>query len=193
MAGFGTDGLHIGSSSTNKIGLQNAAINANSLYDIQGSNVGTGTQGDAHVARATTPAGNGTVPQTELDTLGNVLAGCVDSTNTTTVLANESSQCSTLFKNATSNGIAYGTTGAGTVPIDLATAAFNIAHNPGANVSALFTTPTSNMPFIPQLPATPGPKDFTVAITYNDITTPQGLALDGNGNAYVGTNSTWHE
>jgi hypothetical protein len=39
MAGFGKDGLHIGSSANGLTGLQNAALNANNLYDIQ-NNVG---------------------------------------------------------------------------------------------------------------------------------------------------------
>jgi hypothetical protein len=47
--------VHIGTSSTNLIGLQNAANNAAELYDIQGSQVGAGGDGDTHIAYATTP------------------------------------------------------------------------------------------------------------------------------------------
>ena len=195
------DALHIGTSSTNLLGLQNAANNAAELYDIQGSQVGAGGDGDTHIAYATTPGilffgtttagsatitnvsteanmqvgytvtgpylptgekivsfttnpntitittgtgvtvptsgsssqmyaggGYGTVPQTLLNTLGNVLANCVDSANTYNAAwytsGTASTQCTTLFNNATSDG----TTG-GTKPNDTATAAINIARD----------------------------------------------------------------
>ena len=47
--------MHIGTSSTNLVGLKNAANNAAELYDIQGSQVGAGGDGDTHIAYATTP------------------------------------------------------------------------------------------------------------------------------------------
>ena len=84
MAGFATDALHVGSSGTAlaQMGIANAFANAANLETI-----GTG------VALATTPAGNGTVPQAEINTLANILAACVNSNGT-------GSACSTLFANA---------------------------------------------------------------------------------------------
>ena len=182
MSGFGTDGLHIGSSSTNLIGLQNAALNTANLYDITGASIGSGSNGEGHIARSVTANQNGTVPQNELDTLGNILANCVDSTNTA---ASPAQACTTLFTAATSNGGATG----GTKPVDIAGAAFNIAHNPGTGaVVVLATSPPKTAPFQPSLPG--APTDFTVAITYNNIATPGGIALDSAGNAYVPTNAS---
>jgi hypothetical protein len=181
MAGFGTDGLHIGSSANGVTGLANAALNASNLYNVQ-NNAG---------ALAVSAVNGGTVPQAELNTLGNILAACVDSANTsvgttTTALAAESTACSTLFKAATSNGVAA-TSGA-TIPTDIATAAFNMAHNPGTtSVVGLWNSAGTNTPFAPNLSAKPN--DFTVAITY-PVTAPAGLAIDATGDVYVATNST---
>jgi streptogramin lyase len=184
MSGFATDGLHIGSTTTNQTGIENAALNAANLYNIQGGPYefsGNSSAGEGQIANQATLAGNGTVPQSELDSLGNILAACVDSANTT---GSPSSTCTMLFADATSTGL----TG-GTKPTDIATAAFNITNNPGtANVLALFALASGAVPFSPQLSA--APKDFTVAITYNNIATPSSVAIDAAGNAYVPTNST---
>ena len=118
------------------------------LYDIGGSNTactGLGCDGETHIARATTLVGAGTVPQSLIDTLGNILANCVDSANTSVVAASESAQCSTLFADTLSAGTS------GTRPIDTATAAIDMAHNPWANANALVSLPTGNAPFQPCL------------------------------------------
>jgi len=191
------DALHIGTSSTNLIGLQNAALTAANLYDIQGGNVGTGNDGDVHIARSVTPNGGyGTVPQTLLNTLGNILANCVDSANTynaayaTTGTA--SAQCSGtastgLFYNARSDGTLAVT---GTTPNDTATAAINIAHYPGGAgtntgfASNIYNSITGNVPFLPQLSS--APHDFAVGILY---TAPgsnvSDVEVDGTGNIWT--------
>jgi hypothetical protein len=200
-AGYGT---YLGSTTTNLIGIENAAYNAGLLYDIQGSNISTAYAGEGHIARAVTPTGNGLVPQATLDTLGNILAACVDSNNTTSVNngTGESPQCRQLFQTATSNGIPYGNTGAGNVPVDTAQAAFNIAHNPGGNpsysstfVSNLYTLPTGNVPFTPNL--TGEPNDFTIAIQYPmtqtgsmtvgnpQLQTAESIAIDAYGDVWL--------
>ena len=185
IAGFATDSVHIGTSTSNEIGLQNAALNAASLYNILGGALelpGNSAAGEGFIANQTTVAGNGAVvPQAELDTLGNILAACVDSANTA---GSPSVACTALFALATSNG-----TTSGVKPIDTATAAINMAHNPGApNVIALWMLASGVVPFAPQL--TSPPNDFTVAITYNNITEPGSLAIDASGNAFVPTNSS---
>jgi hypothetical protein len=206
MAGFATtpttgvvqNATQIGSTATNLTGLQNAAINAGQLYDIQGGNIGTTDAGDAHIARQITPGGNGTVPQTTLDTLGNILAACVDSQNTynpylATPTGTQSSQCSDLFSTATTTGGASG----GTEPLDTATAAFNIADLPAGAasnsstfMSTLFNLPTGNVPFTPDL--TSAPNDFTITISYtggglgqSGGQSPHAVAVDGSGNIYT--------
>jgi sugar lactone lactonase YvrE len=142
------------------------------------SNLNTGNLYAGGVAEATTPYGNGTVPQAEINTLANVLAACVNSTGAS------SSQCTTLFSNAPSTGVSP------TEPTDTATAALNIARNPGANVSNLFALQGSSPPFVPDLPA--APNDWTIAISYTAnpaLNSPVGLAIDGSGNVWVADNA----
>jgi hypothetical protein len=236
-------------------GIQNATITADQIYDILGTVMGTGGDGETHIARTTTPgeavyaattngsttvsvastvglhtgititgsgipanttisaintpaetitlsaaatatatnvllragAGNGTVPQTLLNTVGNILANCVDSSNTYnpyTTLGTATTQCSSLFTDAPSAG----TIGSGTKPVDTASAAIDIAHNPWANVSALASLPTGNAPFQPSLNSQGGTaaqaiNDFSVGIAYTPthVGIPQGIAVDGSG------------
>jgi len=211
----GTDAQHIGIPASDTLaltGIQNAANNAGQLYDITGAtNNVSSNNGDAHNARTVVPgsgAGKGvaTVPQALIDTLGNILASCVDSPNTAGLGATGgtySTQCNTLFSTATADGT---TTGA--KPTDIATAAINIAHYPAGNgnanfVSNLYNLPTGLVPFTPVLAAQP--TDFMIGI---NITVPQGtnptnylgssgttpaaaiptaIATDAYGDAYVGT------
>jgi len=194
------DALHIGTSSTNLAGLQNAVLTANNLYDITGHNSGTGGNGDVHIARSVTPTNSGgTVPQSLIDTLGNIIANCVDSANqygATNTSGTESAQCATLFNTATSDG-----TSSGTKPYDTATAAINIAHHPAGNGSTtttcggtvstfactLYNGLTGNVPFQPYLSS--APNDFTVGIAYSGsgLTGANGVAIDASGDVWVPT------
>jgi hypothetical protein len=176
FAGFATDALHVSSSGTAlaKTGIANAFANAANLAGIS-----TG------VALATTPAGNGTVPQTEINALGNILSACVN-TNGAVNGPSTPTPCYTLFTNALSGG----TTGA--QPTDTATAAINIAHNPGTNVANLYALSTANPPFQPALTAQPS--DFTVALSFTGggLNDPFSIAVDGVGNVWtanLGNNS----
>ena len=92
LAGFATDALHISSSGTPlaQTGIFNADANALNL-----ENIATGT------ALTTTPAGNGTVPQTTINTLANILAACVNSNGASTGPTNPTA-CYTLFNDAES-------------------------------------------------------------------------------------------
>jgi hypothetical protein len=186
------DAVHIGTSSTNLAGLQHAVLNAGNLYDIQGSQLGTGGDGDTHIAYATSPVNsNGAVPQKLLNTLGNLLANCVDSANTYNAAwftsGTASSQCTALFNNATSDG-----TTTGTKPNDTATAAINIARHPAGEpsgnstfVSGLFNSISGNVPFQPSLAS--APNDFSVGIAYtgSGLSTPSGVAIDYSGDAWM--------
>ena len=167
MAGFATDALHISSSGTAlaQTGIFNADANALNL-----ENLSTGA------ALATTPAGNGTVPQATINTLANILASCVNSTGP------GSSACSTLFADAESGG------STGTAPTDTATAAINMAHNPVANIAALYALSTATPPFAPALTAQPN--DFTIAIVINggagsEFGFPEYVAVNASGNVWV--------
>jgi hypothetical protein len=161
FAGFATDATHVSSSGTAlaQVGVANAFANAGNLATLA-----TG------VALATTPAGNGTVPQAEINTLANVLASCV----------NAASGCSTLLSTATADG-----TSAGTKPTDTATAAINIAHSPVANVAALFALSISTPPFAPALGAQPN--DFTVSVNFTGggLNGSVGVAVDSSGDLWA--------
>ena len=156
--------LHVGSSGTAlaQTGIANAFANAANLADLPSG-----------VALATTPAGNGTVPQAEINTLANILAACVNSNGT-------GSACTTLFANATADG-----TTTGTQPTDTATAAINIAHNPAANVAALYGLASGTPPFSGGL--TVQPKDLTLEIMFSGggLSTAAGIAIDGLGNVWL--------
>ena len=191
----------IGSTGTTQAlaGINNAARTAAQLYDIQGSVVDAAGDGEGHIANlrpvnaAGTPnAGTGTVPQKELDSLGNILAMCLDSTPGSNGLI--STPCNTLFNTATDDG-----TTTGTAPTDIATAAINIARYPAGNHSGSYD-PTyasdingvvsGTVPFTPNL-GTTAPNDWTVAITYTGggigVTggsSPHSIAVDGSGNIF---------
>jgi hypothetical protein len=166
LAGYAADATDMSGSNTTlaATGMANAALNAANL-----ANLGTGQ------ALATTLAGNGTVPQTEINTLADILAACINSTGPT------SSGCTTLFENA-KNG--------STEPADTATAAINIAHNPGANVAALYGLVTPTAPFQPYLTGSSGyagPNDWTVGINFTGggLHLPEDIAIDASGNAWI--------
>jgi hypothetical protein len=168
MAGFATDATHVSSSGTTlaATGIKNAFANAANLASIS-----TGQ------ALATTPNGSGTVPQTEINTLANILASCVNSASSS------STACSTLFINARSAG------SSGTTATDTATAAIYMAHNPAANIAALYALGTPTPPFAPALGS--APNDFTIGINFTGggMYAPVEIAVDGSGKVWVSNNS----
>jgi hypothetical protein len=188
LSGFGSGPFYIGIPSGDALaqaGIKNAANNAGQLFNIQNptpGNLGV-PDGEGYVANLTTPVGNGTVTQATIDTLGNILASCVDSPNTA---SSASTSCSTLFEYATSNGVPNG----GILAKDTFTAAINIAHYPGGNpstnnksVGKLFTLQSAETtPFSPALPSSPTPNDFTVAIQFPVGGKPESIAVDASGN-----------
>jgi hypothetical protein len=175
FAGFATDATHVSSSGTAlaQIGIQNAFANAANLASL--------SNGTALVTTPP-PSSNGTPPQSEINTLGNILASCVNTNSTSG--GGASVACTTLFSDALSGGTS------GTAPTDTATAAINIAHNPGANVAGLYALPTAQAPFGPALTAQPN--DFTIGIQYSGggVADPtyNSIAIDGLGDAWITNN-----
>lgn len=163
LAGFATDATHISSASTAlaQTDVANAFANAANLVSLSTGN-----------ALTTIPAGNGTVPQAQINTLANILVGCVNTT-----------VCNTLLTTTTSDGTTKGVT-----PTETATAAINIAHHPGANVAALYQM--AGATFTPKLAAQPN--DFTVGLNFvgGGLNQPQGIAIDGSGNAWIANKSS---
>jgi hypothetical protein len=148
LAAFmGGDATHVGTSSTNAVGLANAFQMVNNLV-----NTTTGA------ALSVTPAGNGIAPQAAINTLGNIVASCVNSDGT-------GSACVALAAAATPSG--------GAAPTDTIQGIFNVARNPANNVGALYALGSATPPFQPTLSA--APNDWVLAVTYS------GGALTGIG------------
>jgi hypothetical protein len=160
LSGFMTDATHVSYASTPgaQQGIANAFLTVPNLVDT-----GTG------VARIQNVAGNGDVPQAEINTLANMLVTCVNSDGT--------AGCSPLFSNSTSPN--------GAVPTDTITAALNITRNPGANAAALFNASLTNQVFQPALIA--APNDWTLALTFyaDHMVGPYFPAIDSIGNVWV--------
>ncbi|WP_130418522.1 NHL repeat-containing protein [Edaphobacter modestus] len=144
----------IGSSSSNRTGLTNAFRTVNNLYD-----------GATGQLRAKTPAGNGTVPTTKVNSLANVLAGCVSSPS-------GSAACVKLFQATTAGGL---------TPRDTLMAIHNLALHPALNLGSLLL----NGPYQPALAGLPN--DWTVSIEYTGggLNYGQLIAVDGLGNLWV--------
>ncbi len=161
LAGFLTDPTHLSAPATPlaQQGISNAFLTIYNLVDIPSGK-----------AKNTSYVGNGVPPQATVNTLANMLASCVNSNGTTTT-------CNTLLSNSKDAN--------GTLPTDTATAAINIAHNPAANVPALFALSVPAPPFQPNL--TLAPNDFTLGITFYSDTMagPYYPAIDATGNLWV--------
>jgi hypothetical protein len=171
LAGFASDPTHISANtavSNNPAAQLQATALANAMANVSNLvNIGNGT------ALATTPGGNGSVPQAELDTLGNILAACINSTG------RSSSNCATLLSTELSDG----STGAS--PTDTAAAAINIAHNAGQNIATLYgLQPGTGAVFLPDL--TTQPDDFAIAIAFagGGTSSPQSVSVDSLGNVW---------
>jgi sugar lactone lactonase YvrE len=165
-AGFATDPTHVSSSGSTLAvrGVEDALAAIDNLETIS-----TG------VANTTTAGGNGAVPQAEINTLANILAACVNSNGAVTGPTNPT-PCYTLFYNAESGA---------NPATDTATAALNIAHNPGANIANLFTLQGSSPPFLPDLST--APNDFTIAISFTGggMEAPYDVAIDAKGDVWA--------
>jgi streptogramin lyase len=160
LSGFMTDSTHVSSAATPGAlhGIANAFLTITNLVDL-----GSGT------AFSQSVDGNGDVPQTEINSLANLLVTCVNSDGT--------SACEPLFSAAPSLD--------GTPPTDTLSAILNIAHNPGANAAALYAASLITAPFQPAL--TSAPNDWTLAITFyaSNMDGPYFPAIDSIGNIWI--------
>jgi len=169
LAGFATDAKHIGysGSTLGLTGIQNAAANTKNLADLATGTVATHTVGN-----------NGTIPSKLINTLANILAACINTTDAVTSSAN----CNTLFGNMKSNGAN------GIMATDTATAAIYFAHNPSQVNDNLFNLQAAiGAPF--QAPLMTKPNDWGMAVSYTGGGMAAGsqymLAVDGSGNVWT--------
>ena len=166
----GLSQLSTGSSAAAQTGLTNAFADVNTL-----SNIATGATPGTNL-----PAGT-TVPSATVISIADILSACVNSAGG--IYTDTSTPCGKLFANAKSGG------STGTAPTDTITAALNIAHNPGSNVTTLYGIGTPTPAFAGGL-SNP-PNDFTLAVNYAPVglSSPSALAADASGNIWL-TNST---
>jgi len=164
LAGFANDALHIASSGSSLAltGVANAFVNA--------SNLAPATTG---LAPAMIPSGSATVPQSNINTLANILSACIHSAGA------GSPACGALLGNA----------GSAPPSSDTASAMIAIAHSPASNVSTLFAQQAATPPFVPSL--TTAPNDFSLGLVFTGggINETFGMAVDTMGNVWSTNNS----
>lgn len=158
LAPYMTNYSHVGAPTANNAGLINAVANFNNLV-----NLSTGSPGGANL-----PSG-ATVPSTEIITLANIMASCINSTGIS------SPTCSAL-SSATGNAI------------DTVGMLLYFAKNPGlSSLTALYSQAGgTGAPFQPGLISQPN--DWSIAIKYTGgggFSAPYGIAIDAAGDAWV--------
>lgn len=156
LSPFMSSVTQIGSTPANATGLANAFKLAQVLAD-------------SSTGQPAPPPGV-KLPLSELNTLADVLAMCVNSSGP------GSTTCSKLLS----------ATGAS----DTVDAALAIAKAPAASsIVSLWTTPSSSAPYLPVLSARP--KDFSVMVQYtgSELQSPSGVAIDAKGNAWIANES----
>jgi streptogramin lyase len=160
LAPFASSLTSIGASGSSPTGLVNAFANAALL-----ANTTSGTSGGANLAAGVI------VPTTELNTLADILAACVNTDG------GSSTACTSLF--------------AATGASDTFGAALAIAKNPGnSTITALSSLVSAQAPFQPSVSV--APNDFTLAVTMggnSTLSTPYAIAIDAAGNVWVANES----
>src|SRR5262249_21731590 len=136
-------------------------------------------------ARATTAHG-ATAPQQNINTLANALAGCIDTSSSS------SPQCLRLLACATPGATfdsGQCTGGTDVPPADTLEAASTIAYNPRhVSIDGLMNVAAQPLPFLPQLPT--APNDFSMPVSYGGFNQPHGIAIDAEGNPWVANSNT---
>jgi hypothetical protein len=198
------DYAHIGSSSTNynngpnpsnatnyNNGLANAFATVNNLVDIT-----SGT------ALTFTPAGNGTAPQAEINTIADAIHTCAASSGG---LPGDGSSCDAFFQASNVNPPGGGGSTAENAPTSILQAVLEVAKVPstnrltgdvsGAPLYNLATSPAFNPPYVPILTA--APYDWSIAVSYTGgglegrgltRAIPTAMSVDSSGNVWI-TNS----
>ena len=161
FAGFATDATHISSPITGQgyQGIRNAVKNAAILADT--------STGDVQQNNPTTTV----VPGAMIYTIADILADCINSQNSSTAA------CTRLMGDETFNSV---------VPTDTASAAINMAHQPGANVADIYNNMLTDQVWGGYYSPNP-PTDFAIGVGYSGggLTSPTAIAIDASGNAWI--------
>ncbi len=180
---FDPTGHNIGTSSTNAIGLQNAYAGIANLADIDASNLSVSGNPSSFLPNARScPLATNCDGLERLNTLANILAGCIESSGSS------SSACAALLCDATP-GHAYSAGSCSETPTltDTMGAAHLIVTNPSNNASALYALAAASKPFIPALGAAPDGWEIALhfAPSGASFNNPFRVALDASGNVFV--------
>jgi len=152
-------GVQVGYLAPSTVGITNAFATVNNLV-----NISTGA------AYQFTPAGNGLVPQAEINTLANLLALCVNSSGGTST----GTACGNLFAAVPSPSY----------PANTLQTALNLALQPGNNPSGQWNLVTTSGPFQPTLTAQPN--DWALPVLYRGAgPAVEDLAIDASGNIWT--------
>jgi hypothetical protein len=180
-----TDYAHIGSSSSNYTnGFANAFATVNNLVDI--------TAGQAF---SLTPAGFGTVPQSEINTLADAIDTCAATAGGT---PGDGSACGAFFVAANVSPVGMGITS--NAPTNVLAAVLEVAQYPSNSYgspnsgAALYNlaSAAATQPFEPVLNI--APNDWSIAISFTGgglggarQASPQSssMAIDGSGNVWI--------
>jgi hypothetical protein len=161
LQNFTIDPSHIGAPASNTAGLRAAFATVANLADSASGG-----------ALSATSTGTGVAPQTTLNTLGNIVASCVNSVSST------SAACTSLFSHASTTSGTPGT---------VFGALLNIAAFPASQVANLYSDALLTSPFQPAL--TTQPNDFSLGITFSPtaITAiqPGAVVIDAAGNIWM--------
>ena len=162
LAPFMSDVSHVGTSATNLAGLNAAIATAKNLVAPGG------------YALTSTTNGAGAVPQAEINSIANSISSCVNSTGI-------DFHCTNLYLATTPTG--------GTAATNVVGALLNLIKGPYNfnNVNTFFAQAPASPPFQPTLST--APSDWSIAVIYNNITNPRGLAIDASGNVWVNNSS----
>ena len=177
FSGFMTGISNVGAPASNSTGVANAAATVNKLVNT--SNGQLATPGGA--GPVVLPA-NATIPVTLLNTLGDIMEQCVNSSggsasDTTDGLTNGTG-CGKLFY-LTPNSL-------GAYPTDTITAMLNLAQHPTVNVAKLNDLRSASPAFVPSLSVNSPPPAWTIGISYTGgLNAPSALAVDTAGSVWI--------
>ncbi len=183
---FDLGGHTVGAPSTNASGLKNAYAGFANLAHVNPLNfLVNGNPSSFLPSAASCPGSTANCDGLErLNTLANILAGCVESSGSS------SSACAGLFCDA-SPGLTYAGSCSGTPAVtDTMGAAHLIVTNPASNVNAvaaLYKLASVSTPFAPALAE--APDGWEMALNFNPsgaaLVSPDSIALDGLGNLFM--------